>query len=504
MILPVIMAGGSGTRLWPLSRKLQPKQFLALSGDNTMLQDTIERLEGLSCADPLLICGEDHRFTAAEQLRQQGIEGGKVILEPAGRNTAPAIALAALQAKSEGSDPLLLVLAADHVITQPQAFRDAIAAAVPLAESGKLVTFGIVATGPETGYGYIKAGEQVSGQASDRVQDGLGQDDQKQEEQVKSAGYKVEQFVEKPDLDTAKQYVASGDYYWNSGMFLIRASRYLEELKAHSPEILAACEKSMAAAAVDADFVRAEKEAFLACPDDSIDYAVMEPLCQSADGSSDTVVVVPMDCGWNDVGSWSALWEVSDKDADGNATQGEVMLEDANNCYVRGNRDKVVAAIGVEDLVIVDTDDALLVSTKDQVQKVKNIVGRLKADERESMQAKASNHRKVFRPWGYYDSIDFGERFQVKRIVVNPGAQLSLQMHHHRAEHWIVVSGTALVNKGDEEILLGENQSTYIPLGVTHRLYNPGVLPLEMIEVQSGSYLGEDDIVRFEDKYGRG
>lgn len=479
MILPVIMAGGSGTRLWPLSRKLQPKQFLALSGDNTMLQDTIARLEGLNCADPLLICGEDHRFTAAEQLRQQGVEGGKVILEPAGRNTAPAIALAALHAQAEGSDPLLLVLAADHVITQPQDFRDAITAAAPLAEQGKLVTFGIVATGPETGYGYIKRGNAVD------------------------AGFSVDSFVEKPNLDTAKQYVASGDYYWNSGMFLIRASRYLEELKAHSPEILLACEKSMAGAAVDADFVRAEKESFLACPDDSVDYAVMEPLCQSADGSH-SAVVVPMDCGWNDVGSWSALWEVSEKDTAGNACNGEVMLEDANNCYVRGNRDKVVAAIGVEDLVIVDTDDALLVSTKDQVQKVKNIVSRLKADERESMQAKASNHRKVFRPWGYYDSIDFGERFQVKRIVVNPGAQLSLQMHHHRAEHWIVVSGTALVNKGDEEILLGENQSTYIPLGVTHRLYNPGVLPLEMIEVQSGSYLGEDDIVRFEDKYGRG
>lgn len=472
MILPVIMAGGSGTRLWPLSRKLQPKQFLSLVNDGTMLQDTIERLSGLDASSPLLICGEDHRFTAAEQLRQQGINDAKVILEPAGRNTAPAIALAALHAKAGGGDPLLLVLAADHVITQPQDFRVSIEAAVPLAEQGKLVTFGIVATSPETGYGYIKRGA------------------------VTDAGFTVDAFVEKPDLETAQGYLQSGDFYWNSGMFLIRASRYLEELKAHSPDILTACEASMAAASVDADFVRAEKESFLACPDDSIDYAVME--------KTSDAVVVPMDCGWNDVGSWSALWEVSEKDSAGNAFRGEVMFEDSNDCYVRACGEKVVAAVGLEDVVIVDTDDALLVSTKDKVQKVKDIVGRLKADKREAMQAKAVNHRKVFRPWGYYDSIDFGERFQVKRIVVSPGAQLSLQMHHHRAEHWIVVSGTALVNKGDEEILLGENQSTYIPLGVTHRLYNPGVIPLEMIEVQSGSYLGEDDIVRFEDKYGRG
>lgn len=472
MILPVIMAGGSGTRLWPLSRKLQPKQFLSLVNDTTMLQDTIARLDGLVADAPLLICGEDHRFTAAEQLRQQGIENGKVILEPAGRNTAPAIALAALQAIASGEDPLLLVLAADHVITRPQDFRAAVEVALPLAEQGKLVTFGIVATGPETGYGYIKRGATAD------------------------AGFAVDAFVEKPDLETAQGYLQSGDYYWNSGMFLIRASRYLSELKDHSPAILSACEASMAAASIDADFIRADKAAFLACPDDSIDYAVMEKTSEA--------VVVPMDCGWNDVGSWSALWEVSEKDSAGNAFRGEVMFENSSDCYVRACGDKVVAAIGLEDVVIVDTDDALLVSTKDDVQKVKDIVGRLKADKREAMQAKAVNHRKVFRPWGYYDSIDFGERFQVKRIVVSPGAQLSLQMHHHRAEHWIVVSGTALVNKGDEEILLGENQSTYIPLGVTHRLFNPGVIPLEMIEVQSGSYLGEDDIVRFEDKYGRG
>lgn len=472
MILPVIMAGGSGTRLWPLSRKLQPKQFLSLVGDNTMLQETVDRLSGLNASAPLLICGEDHRFTAAEQLRQQGIDDGKVILEPAGRNTAPAIALAALYAVAEGSDPLLLVLAADHVITQPQDFRASIQAAVPLAEQGKLVTFGIVATAPETGYGYIKRGTAID------------------------AGFAVDAFVEKPDLATAKEYLESGNFYWNSGMFLIRASRYLAELKQHSPDILTACEKSMAAASVDVDFVRAEKAAFLACPDDSIDYAVME--------KTSDAVVVPMACGWNDVGSWSALWDVSEKDESGNAGRGEVMFEDSNDCFVRACGEKIVAAVGLEDIVIVDTDDALLVSTKDKVQKVKDIVGRLKADKRESMQSKAVNHRKVFRPWGYYDSIDAGERFQVKRIVVAPGAQLSLQMHHHRAEHWIVVSGTALVNKGDEEILLGENQSTYIPLGVTHRLYNPGVIPLEMIEVQSGSYLGEDDIVRFEDRYGRG
>lgn len=478
MILPVIMAGGSGTRLWPLSRKLQPKQFLALAGESTMLQETINRLDGLACAAPLLICGEDHRFTAAEQLRQLGIDDGKIILEPVARNTAPAIALAALEAIKDGADPLMLILAADHVITQPEAFRKAVLAAENYAEQGSLVTFGIVATGPETGYGYIQQGDALANAA------GI------------EAGFKVKGFVEKPDLATAEGYLASKDYLWNSGMFLIRASRYLEELNAHSPEMLVACKNAMAKASIDADFIRADKEAFLVCPDDSIDYAVME--------KTQAAVVVPMDCGWNDVGSWSALWEVSSKDSAGNAVRGEVLLEDSSDCYVHACGEKVVAAIGLKDLVIVDTDDALLISTKDKVQKVKNIVERLKTDKREKMQAKAVNHRKVFRPWGYYDSIDFGERFQVKRIVVNPGAQLSLQMHHHRAEHWIVVSGTALVNKGDEEILLGENQSTYIPLGVTHRLYNPGVIPLEMIEVQSGSYLGEDDIVRFEDKYGRG
>jgi len=479
MILPVIMAGGSGTRLWPLSRKLQPKQFLALNGDASMLQDTIARLQGLDCSDPIVICGEDHRFAAAEQLRQQGIKGGKVILEPAGRNTAPAIALAALHAMADGNDPLLLVLAADHVIAQPERFRAAVAAAAPLAEQGNLVTFGIVATGAETGYGYIKRGK------------------------VTDTGFSIEAFVEKPDLKTAQAYVSSGDFYWNSGMFLMRSSCYLQTLKKYSPEILAACEKSMLAASIDMDFVRADKVSFLLCPSDSIDYAVMEPLCKSTAGGTDGALVVPMDCGWNDVGSWSALWEISTKDNTGNATSGEVLLEDTTNCYVRACGDKMIAAIGLDDIIIVDTADALLVSTRDNVQKVKDIVARLKSDGRAEMQAKVENHRKVFRPWGYYDSIDFGERFQVKRIVVNPGAQLSLQMHHHRAEHWIVVSGTALVNKGDEELLLSENESTYIPLGVTHRLYNPGVVALEMIEVQSGSYLGEDDIVRFDDKYGR-
>lgn len=467
MINPVIMAGGSGTRLWPMSRSLYPKQFLALVNDSTMLEDTCRRLGGLDVGSLTVICGEDHRFTVAEQLREDN-EQATIVLEPAGRNTAPAVALAALAAQKEGADPILLVLAADHVIRDVAAFQQSVEKALPFAEQGQLVTFGIVPTAAETGYGYIHTGDPLN-----------------------EGAHRVAEFVEKPDADTAQQYVKSGKYLWNSGMFMFRASRYLEELRSFRPDILQVCEKAMASAAVDADFLRPDKKTFLECPDDSIDYAVME---KTADA-----VVVPMSCGWSDVGSWSALWDVSEKDTSGNALFGDVIAQDTRASYVRSDS-KLIATLGVEDLVIVETDDAIMVAHKDKVQNVKNIVTELKAQQRTEVQL----HRKVYRPWGYYDSIDAGKRFQVKRIVVKPGGKLSLQMHHHRAEHWIVVSGTAKVTKGDEEFFVTENQSTYIPLGVTHRLENPGTIELEMIEVQSGSYLGEDDIVRFEDTYGRG
>lgn len=468
MIIPVIMAGGSGTRLWPMSRSLYPKQFLPLVNTTTMLEDTCIRLKGLAATSPLVICGEDHRFTVAEQLREDE-ETAQIILEPAGRNTAPAVALAAMFAEQQKhiDDPVLLVLAADHVITDVEAFQHAVANAAELAASGHLVTFGIVPTGPETGYGYIRSGKKLSHTAC-----------------------AVEEFVEKPDKTTAKKYVKSGDYLWNSGMFMFRASRYLEELQKHRGDIFSACELAMNSAAMDVDFVRPGKSAFLSCPDESIDYAVME--------KTEDAVVVPLSCGWSDVGSWSALWDVSKKDTSGNALHGDVIAYSTNNSYVRSDS-KLVATIGVDDLIIVESDDAIMVAHKDAVQDVKKIVSELKSSGR----SEANLHRKVYRPWGYYDSIDFGSRFQVKRIVVKPGAKLSLQMHHHRAEHWIVVSGTAKVTKGTEEFLVSENQSTYIPLGVRHRLENPGAIDLEMIEVQSGSYLGEDDIVRFDDTYGR-
>ncbi|MGB2742329.1 MAG: mannose-1-phosphate guanylyltransferase/mannose-6-phosphate isomerase [Cognaticolwellia sp.] len=467
MILPIIMAGGSGSRLWPLSRQMFPKQFLTLHGESSMLQATAERLAYIEHLPALVICNEKHRFSVAEQFRLKNIPNSGIILEPVGRNTAPAIALAAYQAMKEGQDPLLLVLAADHVIKDEQAFATSVKQAKIHAEEGKLVTFGIVPTAPEVGYGYIKRGEA----------------------QQKS-GYSVEQFVEKPDKNTAESYLATGEYYWNSGMFLFKASRYLDELKAHRPDILAACEKAMADTQSDFDFIRVNNSAFESCPDDSVDYAVME---KTADA-----VVVPMDCGWSDVGSWSALWEVSDKDTDGNALIGDVIVVDTKNTLVHA-KEKLVATIGLENIAIVETKDAILVSKLSEVQKVKQIVEHLKSEERSEFK----HHREVYRPWGSYDSIDNGERFQVKRITVKPGAKLSVQMHHHRAEHWIVVSGTAKVTNGEKDILLTENQSTYIPVGVIHALENPGKVPLELIEVQSGSYLGEDDIVRFEDKYGR-
>jgi mannose-1-phosphate guanylyltransferase len=467
MLLPIIMAGGSGSRLWPLSRQMFPKQFLTLHGDSSMLQATAERLSGIEHAPAMVICNEEHRFSVAEQFRLNNIPNSGIILEPVGRNTAPAIALAALQAIKSGQDPLLLILAADHVINDEKEFVKSVKQAQVHAESGKLVTFGIVPTAPETGYGYIKRGAALA-----------------------KSGYAVAKFVEKPDPATAESYIETGEFYWNSGMFLFKASRYLAELKMHRPDILSACEKAIASTKSDLDFIRVDKTAFEACPDDSVDYAVMEKTANA--------VVVPMDCGWSDVGSWSALWEISEKDKHGNAFKGDVMAIDTNNSIVHA-QDKLVATIGLEDIAIVETKDAILVSKLSEVQKLKNVVEQLKAENRSEF----NHHREVYRPWGVYDSIDTGERFQVKRITVKPGAKLSVQMHHHRAEHWIVVSGTAKVTNGDKEILLTENQSTYIPIGVIHALENAGEAPLEIIEVQSGSYLGEDDVVRFEDKYGR-
>ncbi|WP_312236454.1 mannose-1-phosphate guanylyltransferase/mannose-6-phosphate isomerase [Stenotrophomonas sp.] len=463
-LLPVILSGGSGTRLWPLSREAYPKQFLALAGELTMLQATWQRVAPIAGRAPLVVANEEHRFVAAEQLQQLGVQPLAILLEPVGRNTAPAIAVAALEATRDGDDAVLLVLPSDHVIADEAAFRAAVLRALPAAREGKLVTFGIVPTGPETGYGYIKAASAGEVRAVDR-------------------------FVEKPDAATAQQYVQSGEYFWNSGMFLFKASRYLAELEKFNPAMLSASRTAWEQARRDADFTRLGKEAFTAVPSDSIDYAVME---KTADA-----VVVPLDAGWNDVGSWTALRDVSPQDADGNAHHGDVIAIDCRNTYAYGER--LIALVGLDDVIVVETDDAVMVGRSDRMQEIKQVVARLKADAR----PEATWHRKVYRPWGAYDSIDHGERFQVKRITVKPGATLSLQMHHHRAEHWIVVSGTAEVTRGEEVLLLTENQSTYIPLGVTHRLKNPGKLPLELIEVQSGSYLGEDDIVRFEDTYGR-
>ena len=461
-IKAVIMAGGSGTRLWPLSRAGHPKQFLALYGDDTMLQATVKRLSGLDVKSSVTICNEQHRFFVAEQLREID-KLGSIILEPVGRNTAPAIALAALMSND---DELLLVLAADHVIQDEEAFNKAVTDAIPLAKAGKLVTFGVVPNQPNTGYGYIKRG----------VEHGFG--------------FVVDKFVEKPSVEVAQEYISSGEYYWNSGMFLFKAGRYLSELSKFRPDIYEACKSSMAETEVDLDFVRVNSEQFEECPAESIDYAVMEKTLDS--------VVVPIDAGWSDIGSWSSLWDISKKDLNGNATYGDVILHNANNSFVRANS-KLVVAIGVDDLVIVSTKDVLMVAHKDSVQDVKIIAQDLKAKSRSEWEL----HREVYRPWGKYDSIDYAERYQVKRITVKPGGKLSVQMHHHRAEHWVIVSGTARVTKGEKTFLLSENESTYIPVGVIHALENPGRVDLELIEVQSGSYLGENDIVRFSDVYGR-
>lgn len=466
---PVLLSGGSGTRLWPLSREAYPKQFLALAGDDTMLQATWRRVAAIADATPIVVAGEEHRFLVAEQLRQIGAPPPAILLEPVGRNTAPAIAAAAMQALREGDDPLLLVLPSDHVVRYADAFRAAVEAARPAAEQGALVTFGIVPDAPETGFGYIHA-DDSSGKPGEGVQ-------------------RVLRFVEKPDAATAQTYIDAGGYYWNSGMFLLRASRYLEELRKFRPDIVEGAQAAFDAAQRDGDFIRLDKAAFAACPSDSIDYAVME--------KTDAAMVLPVDIGWNDVGSWSALWEVSEQDGDGNAHHGDVIAIDSRNSYAYARR--LVALVGVEDLVVVETDDAVLVARKDRVQQVKDVVAKLKSEQR----TQAALHREVHRPWGSYDSVDMGERFQVKRIKVKPGARLSLQSHTRRAEHWIVVSGVARVTRDNDVFELFANQSTYIPIGAKHRLENPGSEMLELIEVQSGDYLGEDDIVRYEDVYGR-
>ena len=431
-----------------------------------MLQDTCQRIDGLHADAPYLICNEVHRFLAAAQLRQQGVDNARILLEPAGRNTAPAIALAAIHATVNGADPLLLVMPADHVVRDVTAFERAIVRAMPLAEAGRLVTFGIVPKRAETGYGYIRRGEAVDN------------------------GYWVQQFTEKPDAATASAYVNSGEYYWNSGMFLFRASSYLRELERLSPAIVLACRAAIENAVEDLDFTRVDADAFAGCPSNSIDYAVME---HTEDG-----VVVPLDVGWSDVGTWATLWETAKRDDYGNVVHGDVIMNDCKNVLIHGSS-RLVATLGLEDLVVVETKDAVLIAARDRVQDISQIVKTLEAEGRSEIQA----HREVYRPWGVYDSIDTGDRHQVKRITVKPGAKLSVQKHYHRAEHWVVVSGTAKVTNGERSYLVSENESTYIPLGQVHALENPGSIPLELIEVQSGSYLGEDDIVRFEDRYGR-
>ncbi len=479
LIQPVVLSGGSGTRLWPLSREKYPKQLLALMGDDSLLQATLRRVEGTPGADiapPLVVCNEEYRFVVAEQLRVIGTQG-RIVLEPVGRNTAPALTLAALAAQSGGADPVLLVMPSDHVVAQPAVFQEGVRHAARLAQDGAIVTFGITPDRPETGYGYIQAGASV-GDGGART---------------------ITRFVEKPDLATAEGYLQAGDYLWNSGLFVLRASVWLQALERCRPDILAACQASWKDGVSDLSFLRVGAEAFAACPSDSIDYAVMERL-----GGAQSLldlpsgVVVPLSAGWSDVGAWDALWQILPKDAQGNVAQGRTLMQDSRNTLALSSG-RLLACVGVHGLVVVETPDAVLVVAQRHTQDVKKIVDRLKRDGR----TEGLLHRKVYRPWGWYDGVDAGERFQVKRILVKPGGKLSLQMHHHRAEHWIVVRGTARVTKGDEVFLLSENQSTYIPLGVTHRLENPGQVDLEMIEVQSGSYLGEDDIVRFDDLYGR-
>ena len=466
-LTPVLLCGGVGSRLWPVSRQGRPKQYLNLIGETSMLQQTLTRIESLAQTSPIIVCNEEHRFLVAEQVRQLGLTSPTIILEPEGKNTAPAIALAAIAASASDPEVNLLVLPADHYVGKPAALIDAIEKAASTSNQGKLVTFGLVPSRPETGYGYIKRGEALATDVS-----------------------VLEQFVEKPDQPTAEAYIASGDYVWNSGMFMFTAGQFLASLAQFQPEMARVCELAMEQAERDMDFIRPDAEIFATCPSDSIDYAVMEHTPQGA--------VVSLDCDWSDIGAWSALWEAGDQDSAGNVTEGDVVLNKTQNSYVR-SQSRLVTTTGVSDLVVVETADAVMVADRHSVQDVKDIFNALKASDR----SEADVHHRVFRPWGSYESLIVGEGFQVKRIVVNPGQQLSLQMHHHRAEHWVVVRGTAEVVNGDETLLLKEDQSTYIPIGAKHRLTNPGKFPLELIEVQSGSYLGEDDIVRFEDVYGR-
>ncbi len=482
-IQPVILCGGSGTRLWPLSREHYPKQLIALYGSQSLLQETLLRLSGLSghvnvqVRQSLVVSNEEHRFLIAEQIRQAGCSFEKIILEPVGRNTAPALTLAALAATREGGDPLLLVMPADHVVQNIDAFQKALVSGAQLAEKNYLVTFGVVPSSPETGYGYIQKGAVLNETAT-----------------------MIGRFVEKPDAATAEKYMQSGLYLWNSGMFMVRASLWLKAINLYQPVIASTSRAAFEAGSDDVDFYRVDKRLFEECPSDSIDYAVMEKIVATESDAVDVIngAMVVLDAAWSDVGSWSSLWEISPRDELGNVTKGDVYaLSTKNSLLISEHR--ILATAGLEDMIVVETADAVMVARKDQAQEVKKLVQLIKADGRSQHQT----HRRVYRPWGSYESIDSGDRFQVKRISVNPGASLSLQMHHHRAEHWVVVKGTAKVTSGENQILLTENQSTYIPIGIKHRLENPGTIPLELIEVQSGSYLGEDDIVRFEDVYGR-
>ena len=486
LIQPVILSGGSGSRLWPLSREHYPKQLLSFLGEQSLLQATIQRLSGLNVsnpfaslniADPVLVCNEEHRFLVAEQIRQLEKKSAAIILEPVGKNTAPALTLAALAVNDSNKDAVMLVMPADHIIRDIDIFHAAVQRGSLLADQGHLVTFGIVPNAPETGYGYIKRGDLIDRQGS---------------------SYFVSTFVEKPNAAKARQYVDSGEFFWNSGIFMMQASTWLQEIRRYRHDIAEACEKAFRKGASDQDFYRVNKDEFRVCPSDSIDYAVMERASANQASQGARAVVIPLDAGWSDVGAWSALWEVSSQDNNGNVIKGDVYAVDTHNSLMI-SENRLLAAIGLEDVIVIETADAVMVLHKSHAQKVKNVVERLKNEKR----TEHMFHRKVYRPWGSYEGIDNGDRFQVKRIIVRPGASLSLQMHHHRAEHWIVVKGTARVTRGDDEFLLSENESTYIPIGVTHRLANPGNLPLELIEVQSGSYLGEDDIVRFDDVYGR-
>jgi mannose-1-phosphate guanylyltransferase/mannose-6-phosphate isomerase len=481
-IQPVILSGGSGTRLWPLSREQYPKQLQPLNGEESLIQTTALRLDRYigpeRVADPIIVSNEEYRFIVAEQFRQIDRPISSIILEPAGRNTAPALTVAALLAQGQkpaNDETILLVMPADHLISDPAAFCAAIETGARLAADGAIVTFGIVPDRAETEYGYIQRGEQRANESACQLQ----------------------RFVEKPDQETASRYLSAGDYLWNAGIFMVRIDSWLQAMSRYGPEILTSCQAAHQHGAADGKFFRLEAAAFLTSPSNSIDYAVMEPLTADTQATSHAVVV-PLDAGWSDVGGWEALWRVSPKDEDGNTISGDVMLEDVHDSLVF-SQDRLVACLGVDNIIVIETPDVVFVTTKERAKEVKKLVTRLK----EAKRSEACAHRKIFRPWGYYDSIDCGDRFQVKRIVVSPKASLSLQMHHHRAEHWIVVRGTAQVTRGEDSFLVSENESAYIPLGVRHRLANPGMLPLEMIEVQSGAYLGEDDIVRFIDTYGR-